>query len=107
MDIMKRNLLLAIILSAFVTIPAMASMTVEQSTDAEYLINSGYSKSVAEDVFMEKNRANGNPIEPLYPSKYDKVKKGYKWFWGYVDPSIDRADRIHHDIQPSPSFADL
>jgi len=107
MDIMKRNLLLAVVLSAFVTIPAMASMTVEQGTDAEYLINSGYSKSTAEEVFIEKNRVTGKPIEPLYQGKYDGIKKGYKWFWGYFDPAIDRADRIHHDVQDSPSFADL
>ena len=104
---MKRNLLLAIILSAFVTIPVLASITAEQSTDAEYLINSGYSQAMAEDVFMQKNRSTGKPIEPLYTKKTDGITKVYKWIWGYFDPTIDRADRIHHDIQQSPSFADL
>ena len=104
---MKRTLFLAIILSAFVTIPAMATMSVEQSTDAEYLINSGYSQATAEDVFMEKNRASGKPVEPLYTKKTDGITKVYKWIWSYFDPAIDRADRLHHDIQQSPSFADL
>ena len=54
---MKRNLLFAMILMAFVSIPSFAEMTVEQSTDAEYLINSGFSQAVAEDIFMLKNRA--------------------------------------------------
>lgn len=104
---MKRTLFLAIILSAFAAIPATASVSVEQTTDAEYLINSGYSQIMAEDVFMEKNRNTGKPIEPLYTKKTDGIAKVYKWIWSYFDPTIDRADRIHHDIQPSPSFADL
>ena len=52
---MKRNLLLSMALIAFLALPSMAAMTVEQSTDAEYIINSGFSQAVAEDVFMLKN----------------------------------------------------
>lgn len=104
---MKRNLLLAIILSAFIVFPAKAAVTVGETTEPEYVINAGYSQQTAEDVFMMKNRVNGKPIEPLYSKKHNKVTNFYKKVWGYLDPSIDEADRLHHDISPSPSFSDL
>ena len=55
---MKKNLLFAIVLSAFMLAPTMAAVTVEETTDAEYLINSGFSQVTAEDVFIQKNRSD-------------------------------------------------
>ena len=104
---MKRNLFYAIVLAAFIAVPAMAAVSVEETTDAEYVINSGYSQLTAEDVYMLKNRATGKPVEPLYAKKHSKLANFYKRIWGYIDPSIDEADRLHHDIAPSPSFTDL
>ena len=107
MGVMRRNLLLAMVLTALVSIPVMAAVTVEESTDAEYLINSGYSQMAAEDVFISKNRVNGKPVEPLYEKSQNKFVKACKKFYAYLDPSIDEPDRIHHDVSPSPSFSDL
>ena len=95
------------ILSTINTIPAHASMTVEESTDAEYLINSGFSQLTAEDVFMQKNRVTGKPIEPLYEKSQNKFIKACKRFYAYIDPGIDTPDRLHHDIKQSPSITDL
>jgi hypothetical protein len=107
MGVMKRRLLFAIALMAFLTVPARAAVTVEQATDAEYLINAGYSQATAEDVFMLKNRANGKPIEPLYENTDNKFVKYVKRFFAYVDPGRETEDRIHHDIKMSPSYTDL
>ncbi len=107
MGAMKRNLLFAIALMAFLTVPARADVTVEQTTDAEYLINAGYSQVMAEDVFMLKNRANGQPIEPLYEKSQNSVVKGWRKFFSYLDPAQESVDRIHHDIKLSPSATDL
>lgn len=108
MDIMSRRvLLLGLVLSAFAFLPVNASVTPEQTTDAEYMMNQGYSQLTAEDVFMSKNRAAGKPIEPLYNKDQNVLVRGWKAFWGYVDPARDEYDRIHHDVQPSPSFSDL
>lgn len=108
MDIMKRRfILLGLVIAAFAVVPAMASVTVEQSTDSEYLINQGYSQLTAEDVFMSKNRAVGAPIEPLYNKNQNILVKGWKAFWGYLDPSRDEFDRLHHNIKPNPSASDL
>ena len=108
MGVMKKEFLLSILLlSAMVTLPSTASVTVEQASDAEYMMNQGYSQLVAEDVFMVKNRATGAPVEPLYNKNQNVLVKGWKAFWGYLDPARDEFDRLHHDIKPSPSFSDL
>lgn len=104
---MKRNLLFAITIVAFSVLPTIASVTLEETTDAEYLMNSGYSQAVAEDVFMLKNRANGRPIEPLYDKSQNVFVRGLKKIYAYIDPSIEEPDRLHHDIKLSPSVSDL
>ena len=96
------------ILGVLITIPANSAVTVEETTDAEYLINSGYSQVVAEDVFIQKNRAKGKPVEPLYEKSQNKFVKACKKLHAYIDPAIDVPDeRLHHDIRLSPSPADL
>jgi hypothetical protein len=107
MDVMRKNLLFLLTVCAFLAIPVRAAMTVEETTDAEYLINSGYSQVMAEDVFMSKNRANGKTIEPLYEKSQNKLITGLKKLYSDLDPSVEEADRIHHDIKLSPSITDL
>ena len=107
MGVMRRNLLFLAALCAFIAAPAMAAVTVEETTDAEYLINSGYSQAVAEDVFMTKNRVSGKPIEPLYEKSQNKFVRVCKKFYAYIDPAVDTDDRLHHDIHMSPDFSDL
>lgn len=107
MGVMRRNLLFLLAVAAFISAPAMAELTVEQTTDAEYVINSGYSQTMAEDMFMLKNRASGKPIEPLYEKSQNKLVRGWKKFYSYVDPAQENEDRIHHDIKLSPAYTDL
>jgi len=107
MGVMKRNLLLLFVLGILTSCSAIASMTVTESTDAEYIINSGYSQAVAEDIFMQKNRVAGKPIEPLYEKSQNKFVQGWFKFWGYIDPARDEEDRIHHDVNLGPSYTDL
>ena len=104
---MKRNLLIAVASMVFLLGSVNAEITVEQTTDAEYLINSGYSQAIAEDVFMSKNRVAGKPIESLYEKSDNVVVKGWRKFFSYLDPAQEFYDRLHHDIQLSPSFSDL
>ena len=107
MGVMRRNLLLALVFSALISVPAMAAVTVEETTDAEYLLNSGYSQMTAEDVFMQKNRVNGKSVEPLYEKAQNKALNVCRKLYSYIDPSIDEPDRLHHDVSPSPSYSDL
>lgn len=105
---MKRNLLFAMALSVLFVAPSMAGVTVEESTDAEYLINSGFSQTVAEDVFVQKSRVRGHAIEPLYERSQNKFVVFLRKAYAYIDPAVDEpTERLHHDIKMSPSFSDL
>ncbi len=106
MDIMKRNLLITALFAAL-CIQANAAITVEQTTNPEYLINSGYSEVTAEEVLILKNRAAGKPIEPLYEQKNNKFVRFFRNIFGYIDPAQDTDERLHHDIHVSPSWKDL
>ena len=107
MGFMKKRVLL--ILALFVTTCAQtrAAITVEQATEPEYIINNGYSEAFAEEVNLVKNRVNGKPAEPLYNKNRNGVVRFCKNIWGYLDPSVDTEERIHHDIHMSPSWKDL
>ncbi len=108
MGVMKRRvILLSLLLSVLAVMPAMSAVTPGQVTDAEYLMNAGYSQLTAEDVLILKNRANGKAPETLYSRDQNGFVRGWKAFWGYLDPSRDEFDRVHHNIQPSPAFSDL
>ena len=75
--------------------------------DAEHLINSGYSQMFAEDVFVQKNRVAGRPIEPLYEKSENRVTTILKKIYAYIDPAQETSDKIHHDIVDKPSYSDL
>ena len=107
MGVMRRNLLFLLVAAAFISAPAMAELTVEQTTDAEFIINNGYSEAMAEDVFMLKNRANGSTIEPLYEKSPNKYVRAWRKFYAYIDPAQELDDRVHHDIHQSPHYYDL
>ena len=103
----KYCVLFSLLLGMVVYLPVQASVTVNETTDPEYLINSGYSQASAEEVFVVKRRANGESIEPLYENTDNKFVKVWKRFWAYVDPARETYDSLHHDIQQSPSNLDL
>ena len=69
---MRRNLFLVLALFTALCLGARADITLTQQTDAEYMINNGYSEAVAEQVLIQKNRYAGEPCEPLYEKKHNK-----------------------------------
>lgn len=107
MGVMKREVLFGLVLSVLLTMPAYSAVTVEQTTDAEYLINSGYSQTTAEQVFILKNRSTGKPAEPLYEKSQNVFVRGWQKFYSYLDPAQEQFDTLHHDIQMSPKPSDL
>ena len=96
-------------LFAAICINVNAEVTPHQMTDAEYMINGGYSEATAEEALIMKQRAAGEPCEPLYEKKYsnNKCVRFFQRFYSYLDPSIDNEERYHHDIHMSPHYADL
>ena len=107
MGVMRRNLLLVLALFTAICIQSNAAVTVEQGTDPEYLINSGYSELTAEEIQIQKNRVAGQPVEPLYEHKHNKFTRFLKKCYSYIDPAWDNDERYHHDINPSPMYTDL
>ena len=107
MGVMRRNLFLVLALFTALCISARADFTPAQQTDAEYLINNGYSEATAEQVLILKNRYAGEPCEPLYEKKHNKFVRFLQNCYSYLDPSIDNEERYHHDIHQSPSVRDL
>ena len=102
---MKKVLFLLMLMLA--ANPSFAEITLEETTDAEYLINAGYSQTIAEDVFMLKSRNLGKPIEPLYEKPDNFVVRNWRKFFSYLDPAQESFDRLHHDIKQTPHFSDL
>ena len=87
---MKKGLFLLLILG-LCSVPSGASITVEETTDAEALINGGYSQALAEDVFVQKNRVTGQPVEPLYEKSQNKFVKLCR-----IIRSLHQTSRNHH-----------
>lgn len=104
---MKKLLLLAIA----VTIPAMAqaAMSVDQTTDSERLMRSGFSKQTADIVNVSKARATG---QEYYTDDERAFKKQNKFvrFWRklyvYADPAAEDYSYYHHDTETTPSYKD-
>ena len=107
MGVMKRNLLLIMAVSTAICLQSSATVTPEQVTEPEYLINNGYSEVTAEEVMIMKNRSAGKPAEPLYNKSRNKFVRFCKNLYGYIDPARDTDERYHHDIHQSPDWKDL
>ena len=106
MGVMRKNLLLALMFLSFAW-QANASVTVEQSTEPDYVINGGYSEATAEEIMLVKSRVNGQPSEPLAAQSHNKFVRFWRNVYGYLDPAQDTDERIHHNIHMSPNVRDL
>lgn len=104
---MRRNLFLVLALFTALCISVKADIAPAEQTSPEYLINNGYSEAVAEQALIQKNRAAGEPCEPLYEQKHNKFVRFMKSCYSYIDPAQDNIERYHHDIKMSPSYTDL
>ena len=106
---MKKSLLLTLALFTVLCVRVSAETTSAQEVEPEYMLNNGYSESLADEVLKIKNRVTGQPCEPLIEHKYNKNKfcKFFRKCYEYIDPAQDSDERYHHDIQMSPAYTDL
>ena len=107
MGVMKRNFVLLVALCTVFCLKANASVTPDQVSDPEYLINGGFSEMTAEEILIMKNRVAGKSVEPLYDKSHNKFVRFWRNMYGYIDPAWDTDERLHHNIQPSPNWKDL
>lgn len=106
---MKKSLLI-LMLTAFITIPAFAELTVDDTTSPEYLKNNGYSSALTVTINKSKAQANGEPLtEPIEKEEYNQpFFKFVRRVFMYIDPALDNHTFMNdHDIHTSPSFDDL
>ena len=106
MSVMKK-IFFVLALLAIVNVGANAAITTAEQTEAENLINAGFSESFAEDVLIEKNRALAEPCEPLYEQKHNKFVRFVLNVYSYIDPSQENSNKYHHNTKMYPSYTDL
>ncbi len=107
MGAMKKSLFLVLLLSFAFCMQANATVTVDQLTEPDYVINNGYSEATAEAVMLVKSRTKGQPAEPIYERGHNKFVRFCRNVMGYLDPAQSTDETIHHDIHMSPNFRDL
>lgn len=107
MSDMRRSLILLIAICSAFCLKSFASVSSNQMTEPEYVINSGYSEAAAEEILKVKSRAAGQPVEPLYDKSYNRATRFFRNIYGYLDPSQDTDERLHHDIHQSSNWKDL
>lgn len=107
---MKTKLLLIALFAVMLQMPSHASVSVDQTTDATYLKNQGFSAQTADIVNVAKNRALGQEYYPEDEAAYRRQNKFVR-FWRklyvYADPAAEDYSYYHHDTDTAPSYTDL
>lgn len=99
---MKPNKIVLLATLAILVSPAFAYDITEETTTPEYIINHGYSSTTADQVQLEKARAENREYKTLKYRKWPWWKK----VWAYIDIGVDDETLLQHDINPSQSFKD-
>lgn len=106
---MKKVLLVAILVTV-AQIQAKAVISVDQTTNAERLLNSGYSTQTADMVNVSKARANMleyyTPDEEAF-KKQNKFVRFWRKLYVYTDPAAEDYSFYHHDTDTVPKYDDL
>lgn len=99
---MKLNKFILLLAFVLMITPAMAYDITEETTTPEYLINHGYSAVTADQVQLEKARAENREYKTLKYRKWPWWKK----VWAYIDLGVDDETLLQHDIKPYQSVTD-
>ena len=105
---MKAKVLLLI--AAFIALPAVATITVEESSSYKYLYGHGHSKDTAEIVQASKASLNGEHYAMSAEREYEASNPFSKFvrnIFTYFDPALDHHTFMNHSINPTPSVNDL
>jgi hypothetical protein len=105
-----KKLLLLVVFAGVIQTQGFASVSVDQTTDATYVKNLGFSTQTAEMVNVSKARANG---QEYYTADEEEFKNEGKFlkFWRklyvYTDPAAEDYSFYHHDTTTTPKYTDL
>lgn len=106
---MKKRFLIIGLLILF-ALPSFAELTVEDTTNAEYMKNNGYSQATINATQKVVAQSNGEPLaEPVENKLYtNPAVKFVRRVFMYIDPSLDDHSFVNdHEIHTSPRFDDL
>ncbi len=106
---MKKYFLI-LALTAIITLPACAELTVDDTVNSEYLINHGYSKETSRMVTKNIAQHHGEPLSEEIEKEYynQPVVKYVRQFFMYLDPSLDNHTFLNdHSMNPSSRYDDL
>ncbi len=106
---MKKKFLILII-TAFISAPAFAELTVGDTVNPEYLRNRGYSSEMARMIQKSTAEANGEAMDyPVEREEYNQpVIKFVRRVFMYLDPALDdHSFKNNHDIKTTPNIDDL
>lgn len=107
---MKNSILSAIILATIVSVPCMASVSIDKTLTQEYMQNNGYSKQIYDTVNVSRARALGKEYYSDEERAFQNMPKTKRVLWriySYFDPAAEDFSFYHHDTTPAPSYNDL
>ena len=107
---MKSKLLILALLVAVMEHPANAAITVEETTNAQYLRNNGYSALTTDIVNVSKSRATGKEYYTNDEIRFKNMNPVSRFFWRayqYTDPAAEDYSFFHHDTKYYPVPTDL
>ncbi len=107
---MKLKLVILTLLISAVGLAASAFVTVEQTTDRDYVHNSGFSLITGDMIDISKARARGEEFYTSNEKLYRQKTPGTRFWWRlyqYTDPAAEDYSFFHHDTTPYPTQTDL
>ncbi len=107
---MKKYILTVIITSLIPSVPAFASVTVDQVLTKEYMLNNGYSKQIYDSVNVSRARTLGKEYYTEEEKAFQQLPKAKKVLWriyNYIDPAAEDNSFYHHNSSPVPHYEDL
>ncbi|MBO6088570.1 hypothetical protein J6P92_09560 [bacterium] len=105
-----KNFLFIVGLTAFLTLPACAEFTVDDTVDGAYLKNHGHSDTIIYVTNKKIAEANGEAYSrPVESELYEvPVVKYVRKFFMYIDPALDDEKFVNnHQISPTSKWSDL
>ncbi len=115
-----KNKILILGIFALAAAPAFAEATVGQVSSPSYMLQTGYSSTVAEMVGRYQAQTKGVPYtgpaaggyyyQPLDWTDNEYANKAIQYVRNafiYLDPGLDTGSFMNHDIKFTPQYDDL
>ena len=109
-EVNMKKLLLITIIAAASQLGCFAAISVDQTTNAQFLRNQGFSAQTTDAVNVSKARAVGQEYYTKDEENFRNSNKFVRFFrklYIYTDPASEDYSFYHHDTDTTPSYQDL